>query len=145
MIDLDAPESPEQLRETAAEMPSFYFLGEELKPFSLGRQLAFERVVAGSGSNSLELCMAMVYLCTIDTYERTRTQSEKESFRSEMVKWAEAKGINIRKENHAGEECKRIGDEILAALEASEFDVKLKPDQKSKDLVSPNESGREAQ
>ncbi len=137
-IDFEEP-STEQLVETAAQMPTLYFLGEALQPFSLGRQLASQRVLGGLSRSDLQTSLAIVYLCTLkpSEYERTRVPSEIPPFLSRMEAWAESKGIGLK--GNPGKEVVRIADEIWAALDASDFDVKLKPDQRSKDSPSPND------
>lgn len=142
-IDLEQDQSPEELRETAAEMPTFFFLGEELKPFSIGRQLACERVLGRALSKERETALIIVYMCTIERadYEKTRTHHGIDDFHRAMNAWAEAKGLTIR--NHAGREAMRIADEIWDLLDASEASPHPKPDQKSKDAPHPKQSGRD--
>lgn len=140
--DLEADLSEEQLREQAAEMPAHFFLGEPLKPFSMGRQLACERVLGRALSKERETALIMVYVCTLEPqqYEQTRTLAAIERFHQAMHEWAESKGITIR--NHAGKEAMRISDLLWDELDASDSVPHLKPDQKSKEPPDPLPSGR---
>jgi hypothetical protein len=142
MTTPDFESEEDQHREEASEMPTQFFLGEALKAFSIGRQLACERILGRSGSREKETAMVIVYVCTLDErdLEKTRTPDGIKTFHQEMYKWAEAKGITLR--NHASREIVRVADLIWDQLDASDFDVKLRPDQKSKDVPIPNASGR---
>jgi hypothetical protein len=143
-VDLEAEPSDEQLRETASEMPVHYFLGEALKPFSIGRQLACQRVMSGTGGSALETAMVVVFSCALERHalEWTRTPEGRDKFFSDLEAWATQKGINMR--NHAGAEVIRIADDIWAELEASEGKPQIKASQASKDPPDPNASCREA-
>jgi len=138
MKDLESEQSDEQLRETAGEMPVHYFLGEELKPFSFGRQTACQRMLTGDTLSTLESSTMLVFICTLDRpdLERTRKAAGRDLISQQMEAWAEGKGINLR--SHAGQEVVRVADEIWKELEASEFEPKPKKDQLSKESAPPN-------
>ena len=137
-IDHDAPTS-EQLRDTAAERDAHYFLGNKLEPFSIGRQLAAQRL-AFDGASPLENDILLVFLCTLppDEVDRARGEEGKQELRRKMQAWAESQGITIAMERDpdregsryaspATRDIQRASGEIWNELAASEFKVKRKP------------------
>jgi hypothetical protein len=131
-------EAESESRESAAEMPKHYFLGEQLKPFSFGRNTACQRMLSGGAVSPLESATMVVFVCTLDrdSLEATRTREGRDAFRKKMEEWADAHRINLR--SHAGSEVMRIADEIWEELDSSEFDVRLTADQKEKGHPHPN-------
>jgi len=138
-IDIEAPDHETSIE--AGEMATIFFKGEALKPFSLGRQLAFQRLVRTSGL--FEKAMLIVYLCTLerDQIERSRTDEGAKLF-VDMEKWAEERGVAI-----AGEGMKSIMDvanAVWKTMEESAFEVKPKETKRAEGSSDPNDSGRAA-
>lgn len=149
-IDFEADDAPTE-RAQIGERYAIYFLGTKLEPYSLGRQLAFDRItnVRGSGVDnprlysSFEQGLTMLFVCTKTPrqLDAIRTEEDRRAFTEERDKWAEA--LNISSYNKKGSEVFRVAGLIMSEVDGSEFRVKPKPPVPGALPEDPNESGRD--
>lgn len=144
-------ESPEEIRDTASSREAFYFLGQKLEPFSLGRQLAIQRI--RTTNSELENALMVVFLCTLtgDEIDRlTRDSEGKAEFRRRMETWGEQNAIGIGAVvidgvlQYASENTRRLvetAERIWAETDASQFRPKAPSGPVADD---PNASGRDS-
>lgn len=137
--------------EQAANRDAYYYLGEKLEPFTLGRQLAAQRL-AGDGASLLENDILLVFLCTLkpDAIDAARGESGKSTLRAMMNEWAQAKGVSIAMESdpdNAGKmryasnetrEVQRVADEIWRDMTATAFTVKEKKRRPGEKIDAPD-------
>lgn len=149
--DFEKP-THEAMRENAAERQAHYFLGDKLEPFSLGRQLALQRV--GTTGSELENALLLIFLCSTpaEIIDRlTRDFAGITEFRRLMERWGEEKGLSIGAELvegrfvYSSETTRKLvakANEIWEETYASSFKPKgSAPD----DLPDPNASSRDSQ
>jgi hypothetical protein len=144
-------QTPEELREQAAERPCHYFLGEKLEPFSLGRQMALQRI--GTSGSELENALLLIFLCSTPVAvinQLTRDPEGIEKYRAMMEEWGAKKGLNIGatvgpdgRLQYSGENTRQLverAEEIWAETDASSFKSKNAPP----DNPDPNASSRDS-
>ena len=126
-------EDSEKVNDEAAEMPTYYFQGIELFPFSFGRQAACRRV--GGSSCELENALLLIFMLTLERKEiekLTRSHDGIAKFREMMEEFADRHNVHIAKDDNgefvspASRSAKEIAGKIWASLEAGEFSIKTK-------------------
>jgi hypothetical protein len=130
--DFEKP-THEELREDAAEREAHYFLGEKLEPFSLGRQMAIQRI--GTTSSEVENALLLVFICTLSPEGIDRLSRDAigmGELRLKMEAWGGAKGVSIhmtdregvRRYNETTEQLIAVANRIYDEIDAGSFKPK---------------------